>query len=82
MTSRSRYTFSIQALFDVVPRFAVRLFVQAFQVLFANNEPGTVSQRLRPRPEDAVVNEPVETVDEFRREGDWNRVSITAHTTA
>lgn len=27
MTSRSRYTFSIQALFDVVPRFAVRLFV-------------------------------------------------------
>jgi hypothetical protein len=50
-------------------------------VLFANDEPSAVSQRLRPRPEDAVLDEPVETFDELRREGDWNRLSITAHTT-
>jgi hypothetical protein len=39
MTSRSRYTFSVQPLFDVVPCFAVRLFVEAFQVFFTNDEP-------------------------------------------
>jgi hypothetical protein len=81
MTSRSRYTFAIQALFDVFPRFAVRLFVEAFEVLFANDEPSAVSQRLRPRTEDAVLNEPVETVNEIRREGDRNGLSIAAHTT-
>jgi hypothetical protein len=80
MTSRSRYTFSIQALFDVVSRFGVRLFVESFKLFFANDEPSAVSQRLRPRPEDAVLDEPVQTFDEFRREGDRNRLSVTAHT--
>jgi hypothetical protein len=79
MTSRSRYTLSIQPLFDIFSRFAVRLFVEAFQVLFANDEPGTVSERLRPRPEDAVRDEPVETFNELRGEGDWNRMSVAAH---
>jgi hypothetical protein len=80
MTSRSRYTFSIQAFFDVVPRFAVCLFVEAFKMFFANDEPSAVSQRLRSRPEDAVRNEPVETVNELRWEGDRNGLSVTAHT--
>jgi hypothetical protein len=53
--------------------------VEAFQMLFANDEPGTVSERLRPRPEDAVRDEPVETFNELRGEGDWNRMSVAAH---
>jgi hypothetical protein len=80
MTSRSRYTFAIQALFDVVPRFAVRLFVEAFKLFFANDEPSAVSQRLRPRSEDAVRNEPVETFNELRRKRDRNGLSVTGHT--
>jgi hypothetical protein len=81
MTSRSRYTFSIQALFDVFPRFAVRLFVEAFQVLFANDEPSAVSQRLRARTEDTALDEPVETFNELRRERNRNRLPVAAHTT-
>jgi len=54
--------------------------VEAFQVLFANDKPSTVPERLRPRPENAVLDEPVETVNEFRRERDWNRLTVTAHT--
>jgi hypothetical protein len=55
--------------------------VEAFQVLFANDESSAVSQRLRSRTEDAVLDEPVETVNEFRRKGDRNRLSVAAHTT-
>jgi hypothetical protein len=42
--------------------------VKAFQVLFTNDEPSAVSERLRPRPEDTVLDEPVEPSDKFRRE--------------
>jgi hypothetical protein len=48
MTSRSRFTLSIQPLFDVSPHFGVRLFVEALEVLFANDEPSAVSERFRP----------------------------------
>jgi hypothetical protein len=54
--------------------------VEAFQVFFANDKPSTVSERLRPRPENAALDEPVETFNEFRREGDRNRLSVAAHT--
>jgi hypothetical protein len=80
MTSRAGYTFSVQPLFDVVPCFAVRPFVEAFQALFANDESSTVSERLRPRPEDAVRDRPVETFNELWRARDRNGLSIAAHT--
>ena len=61
------------------PRFAVRLFVEAFRLFFPNDEPSTVSERLRSRPEDAVLDEPVETVNKLRREGNRNSLSISTH---
>jgi hypothetical protein len=39
--------------------------VKTFQVLFTDDEPSAVSERLRPRPEDTVLNEPVEPSNEF-----------------
>lgn len=77
MTSRARYTFSVQPLSDAFSRFAVRLFVEAFWILFANDERPIGA--LRPRPEDAVLDEYAETLNEFQREGDRNRLSIAAH---
>jgi hypothetical protein len=56
------------------------MFVEAFQVFFTNDEPSAVSERLRPRSEDAVLNKPVETFNKLRREGDRNGLSIAAHT--
>jgi hypothetical protein len=65
LTSKSRYTFSAQPLFDVLPRFAVCLFVEPFWVLFANDKPSTGAECLRLRPEDAVLDDPIETGNEF-----------------
>jgi hypothetical protein len=37
-------------------------------VRFTNDEPSTVSKRLRPGTEDAILDESVETGNELRRE--------------
>ena len=62
----------VQPLFDILPCFAVRPFV----VRLPNDESSAVSERLRPRPEDAVLDEAVETVDESRWQGDRNGLPV------
>lgn len=73
--------FSIQPFFDISLCLVVRLFVETFEPFFANDESSTVPECLGPRPEGAPSDEPIETFDEFRREGDRDRLSITAHVT-
>ncbi|MFT4945572.1 MAG: hypothetical protein ACI9K3_001521 [Halovenus sp.] len=82
MTSRSRYTLSVQSFVHIILRFTIRLFVKPFQTLLTNNETGTVPECLRPRPEHPVFDEAVETVDKFRWERDRNGLSVTAHTSS
>jgi hypothetical protein len=80
-TSKSRYTFAIQPFFDISLRFVVRSSVETFEPFFANDESSTVPECLGPRPEGAPFDELTETFDEFRRERDPHRLSITAHVT-
>jgi len=51
-------------------------------MFFTNDEPSAVSERRRPRSEDAGLDKPVEPLNELRRKGDRNRLSVAAHTSA
>lgn len=55
--------------------------METFEPFFANDESDTVPECLGPRPEGAPSDELIETFDEFRRERDRDRLSITAHVT-
>jgi len=46
--SRSRAPLSIQPFLDILSRFRINLFVETPQAFFANDEPGSVSERFRP----------------------------------
>lgn len=80
MTSRSRYTLAIQPLFDVLSCALVGQLLASSVCLLADDEPGAVWQGLRPGPEDARLEEPVEPGDQLRGQRHRHGLSVSAHT--